>query len=335
MTGSKSKTLIASLGDLMSVLGLQRRPHQRVGQLRRRPSALRRQRLRARRRRATGCRPGIAGICDGWRPDRKRRHGEPSLRAMCRHPNSLAGMIAAPGPSYTAEGLQTIGLTIPPPTTADNMKERAAMPSRRRKAPRPSASSTRAAASSSPIRGTSAARATCSISASRRWPPPARASRFAQGYADGAVPRDMMLAHLREIVEATDLPVNADFESGFAARSRRRRRERAAVRRDRRRRAVDRGLRPATRPSRSTTSTSRVARMQGGARGDRQGRRRRGARRPRRMLPVGRPDLDETIRRLKAYSPTPAPTASMRPASARASRSRRWSRPSRRSRSTF
>jgi 2-methylisocitrate lyase-like PEP mutase family enzyme len=33
---------------------------------------------------------------------------------------------------------------------------------------------------------------------------------------DWAVPRDMMLAHIRTIVEATDLPVNADFESGYA-----------------------------------------------------------------------------------------------------------------------
>jgi 2-methylisocitrate lyase-like PEP mutase family enzyme len=38
----------------------------------------------------------------------------------------------------------------------------------------------------------------------------------AQGCADGAVPREMMLQHLREIVEATDLPVNADFEGGYA-----------------------------------------------------------------------------------------------------------------------
>src|SRR5438876_7624396 len=38
----------------------------------------------------------------------------------------------------------------------------------------------------------------------------------AQGFADGAVPRDMMLAHLREIVEAADVPVNADFEGGYA-----------------------------------------------------------------------------------------------------------------------
>jgi len=39
---------------------------------------------------------------------------------------------------------------------------------------------------------------------------------FAQGYADGAVPRDAMLDHLRELVAATDLPVNADFEGGYA-----------------------------------------------------------------------------------------------------------------------
>jgi 2-methylisocitrate lyase-like PEP mutase family enzyme len=38
----------------------------------------------------------------------------------------------------------------------------------------------------------------------------------AQGYADGGVPRDVMLAHLREIVEAVDVPVNADFEGGYA-----------------------------------------------------------------------------------------------------------------------
>jgi 2-methylisocitrate lyase-like PEP mutase family enzyme len=38
----------------------------------------------------------------------------------------------------------------------------------------------------------------------------------AQGFADGAVPRDAMLDHLREIVEAADVPVNADFEGGYA-----------------------------------------------------------------------------------------------------------------------
>src|SRR5882724_13417506 len=39
---------------------------------------------------------------------------------------------------------------------------------------------------------------------------------WSQGRADGAVARDTVLAHLREIVAATDLPINADFESGFA-----------------------------------------------------------------------------------------------------------------------
>jgi 2-methylisocitrate lyase-like PEP mutase family enzyme len=33
---------------------------------------------------------------------------------------------------------------------------------------------------------------------------------------DWAVPRDAALAHIAEIVAATDLPVNADFESGYA-----------------------------------------------------------------------------------------------------------------------
>ena len=33
---------------------------------------------------------------------------------------------------------------------------------------------------------------------------------------DGAVTRDAMLAHIRTIVESTELPVNADFESGYA-----------------------------------------------------------------------------------------------------------------------
>jgi 2-methylisocitrate lyase-like PEP mutase family enzyme len=39
---------------------------------------------------------------------------------------------------------------------------------------------------------------------------------WSQGRSDGAISRDMALAHLREMVAATDLPVNADFESGFA-----------------------------------------------------------------------------------------------------------------------
>jgi 2-methylisocitrate lyase-like PEP mutase family enzyme len=37
-----------------------------------------------------------------------------------------------------------------------------------------------------------------------------------QGYADGAQSMDDVLAHYREIAAATDLPLNADFENGFA-----------------------------------------------------------------------------------------------------------------------
>jgi 2-methylisocitrate lyase-like PEP mutase family enzyme len=39
---------------------------------------------------------------------------------------------------------------------------------------------------------------------------------WSQGCPDNGISRDMALAHLRDIVAATDLPVNADFESGFA-----------------------------------------------------------------------------------------------------------------------
>jgi 2-methylisocitrate lyase-like PEP mutase family enzyme len=39
---------------------------------------------------------------------------------------------------------------------------------------------------------------------------------FSRGKFDGGVPRDEMLAHIREIVDATSLPVNADFLAGYA-----------------------------------------------------------------------------------------------------------------------
>src|SRR5437588_8447580 len=41
---------------------------------------------------------------------------------------------------------------------------------------------------------------------------------FTQGLSDSvsAVPRDLMLAHIRDVVEATPLPVNADFQTGYA-----------------------------------------------------------------------------------------------------------------------
>ena len=39
---------------------------------------------------------------------------------------------------------------------------------------------------------------------------------WSQGRPDGGMARDQVLAHLRAIVAATDLPVNADFQAGFA-----------------------------------------------------------------------------------------------------------------------
>jgi 2-methylisocitrate lyase-like PEP mutase family enzyme len=38
----------------------------------------------------------------------------------------------------------------------------------------------------------------------------------AAGFADGEVPLDLMLAHFHEIATAADVPVNADFEDGLA-----------------------------------------------------------------------------------------------------------------------
>src|SRR5580704_2351807 len=39
---------------------------------------------------------------------------------------------------------------------------------------------------------------------------------FSIGLADAAVPRDAMLRNIADIAAAVDLPVNADFESGYA-----------------------------------------------------------------------------------------------------------------------
>lgn len=38
----------------------------------------------------------------------------------------------------------------------------------------------------------------------------------AMGYADGAQSRDEVLSHYKELAAATDVPLNADFENGFA-----------------------------------------------------------------------------------------------------------------------
>src|SRR5208282_4968773 len=39
---------------------------------------------------------------------------------------------------------------------------------------------------------------------------------WSQGRPDGDTPLGIVLAHLRQLVGATDVPLNADFENGFA-----------------------------------------------------------------------------------------------------------------------
>jgi 2-methylisocitrate lyase-like PEP mutase family enzyme len=39
---------------------------------------------------------------------------------------------------------------------------------------------------------------------------------FTQGFADGAYSRDLALAHCRELAAATDVPLNVDYEGGYA-----------------------------------------------------------------------------------------------------------------------
>lgn len=39
---------------------------------------------------------------------------------------------------------------------------------------------------------------------------------WSRGHPDAGVSRDVAIEHMRELVEATDLPVNADFENGYA-----------------------------------------------------------------------------------------------------------------------
>ena len=39
---------------------------------------------------------------------------------------------------------------------------------------------------------------------------------WSNGHPDGSMPRDKVIAHLHEVVAATDVPINADFENGYA-----------------------------------------------------------------------------------------------------------------------
>ena len=124
---------------------------------------------------------------------------------------------------------------------------------------------------------------------------------WSQGRADNAISRDMALAHLRQMVAATDLPVNADFESGFA-------RDAAGVATSVRL-AVETGVAGLSIED-STGDAAKplfelneaVERMRAARKAiDQSGGDTLLVGRAECFL-VGVPDLDETIRRLKAYS---------------------------------
>jgi 2-methylisocitrate lyase-like PEP mutase family enzyme len=124
---------------------------------------------------------------------------------------------------------------------------------------------------------------------------------FSRGLPDAAVSRDDMLAHIAEIVAATDLPVNADFEGGYAQAS-----EGVA---ESVRLCVETGVAGLSIED-STGEKNEplydldlaVARMKAArAAIDKAGGDVLLTGRAECFL-VGRPDLDETVRRLKAYS---------------------------------
>ena len=122
------------------------------------------------------------------------------------------------------------------------------------------------------------------------------------GRADNQVTLDQALEHLRLVAAAVTVPVNADFEGGFAVDPADVAREREAGREHRDRRAVDRGLVGRRGRSALRVRAGRGARQRR-ATGDRRERHGRSSSPagPRGSC-VGRPDIDETIRRLRAYA---------------------------------
>ena len=124
---------------------------------------------------------------------------------------------------------------------------------------------------------------------------------WSKGRPDNGATLDMVIAHLQELVAATDVPVNADFESGFAAD--------AAGVAESVRLAIDAGVAglsiedstgDAARPLYDLDTA--VERMRAARRAiDQAGGDTLLVGRSEGFI-AGRPDLDETIARLKAYS---------------------------------
>src|SRR5260370_22498913 len=157
-----------------------------------------------------GSPPGIGGTCDDWRlGPQTMAWREPPSAATVPPPTLSAGMSAAIGASYTAAVVRQ---------SERNSKESnqsAIMPT----------------IADKPVTFRKLHEAGCfvipnlwNIGTARYFQHlgfkalATTSSGFAhaQGYADGAVPRDVMLDHLRETVDAADVPVNADFEGGYA-----------------------------------------------------------------------------------------------------------------------
>jgi 2-methylisocitrate lyase-like PEP mutase family enzyme len=124
---------------------------------------------------------------------------------------------------------------------------------------------------------------------------------WARGRADGSFALEETLQYLREIVDATSLPVNADFEAGYAA-------DPAGVARNVRL-AIDAGAAgisiedstgDSSNPLRELPAA--VARMQAARRAiDDSGTETLLIGRAENFF-LGKPDLDDTLRRLRAYS---------------------------------
>lgn len=124
---------------------------------------------------------------------------------------------------------------------------------------------------------------------------------WTQARADSEVPRDLVLGYLRTIVAATDLPVNADFENGYA--------KDAAGVAESVRLAVETGVAGLSIEDYTGDDANPIYPLDEAVARMRAARRAIDAAGGDTMLVgrcelflVGRPDLDETIARLKAYS---------------------------------
>jgi len=124
---------------------------------------------------------------------------------------------------------------------------------------------------------------------------------WSQARPDNGVTRDLVIAHLRQTVEATDVPLNADFESGFAANA-----DGVA---ESVRLAVEAGVAGLSIEDSTGDATRPLYELDAAVERVRAARRAIDAKGGDTLLVgraecflAGRPDLDEAIARLKAYS---------------------------------